>query len=129
MNIYPKQGDPLTPHVRDSDTKIYGVVIGLVTDNVHPEGQYMVRVRFPWLPGTDQSWWARISNFMSGKERGAFWLPEVFRHTPILTIGRSSVKGSLNWCYEHYQRRIRMKQRCKDAWVPTCRNTSERGMP
>src|SRR5947209_1437336 len=83
-NNYPMQGDPLSPHARDHNAKLYGVVVGIVTDNVHPPDcpncpgdSYSVRVRFPWLPGTDQSWWARLTNFMSGKERGAFWKPEV----------------------------------------------------
>lgn len=77
MTRFPLTGEPLKAHDRDEHAKVYGVVVGIVTDNVHPSGAYEVRVRFPWLPGTDQSWWAPVATFMSGKERGAFWLPEV----------------------------------------------------
>jgi uncharacterized protein involved in type VI secretion and phage assembly len=63
---------------RMKDNKFYGVVTAIVTDNVHPEGDYRVRVRFPWLPGTDQSWWARIATFGAAKDgQGAFFLPEI----------------------------------------------------
>lgn len=63
---------------RVKDAAVYGVVVGIVTDNVHPDGDYRVRVRFPTLPGEDQSWWARIATFGAGKDgRGAFFLPEV----------------------------------------------------
>jgi uncharacterized protein involved in type VI secretion and phage assembly len=67
---------------RQPGNKIYGVVVGIVVDNNHPDGEYRVKVKFPWLPkdsagGEMLSNWARISTFMSGKERGAFWLPEV----------------------------------------------------
>lgn len=61
--------------------RIYGVVIGIVTNNVDPEGQYRVKVKFPWISsgesGEFESNWARIATFMAGKKRGAFWLPEV----------------------------------------------------
>jgi uncharacterized protein involved in type VI secretion and phage assembly len=72
------------------DRNIFGVVVGIVTDNVHPEGDYRVRVKFPTLPSSegddakgssqnkDQSWWARIVTFGAFKDgAGAFFLPEV----------------------------------------------------
>ena len=64
------------------DKAMYGLVVGIVTDNNHPEGDYRVRVRFPTLPGEggaqDQSWWARITTFGASKEgQGAFFLPEI----------------------------------------------------
>jgi len=64
------------------DRSIYGVVVGIVTDNCHPDGDYRVRVRFPTLPGDggsqDQSWWCRIATFGAAKGgTGAFFLPEV----------------------------------------------------
>ncbi len=63
---------------RIKDNKFYGVVTGIVTDNVHPDGDYRVRVRFPWLPGPDQSWWARIATFGAAAHgQGAFFLPEI----------------------------------------------------
>jgi uncharacterized protein involved in type VI secretion and phage assembly len=67
---------------RESRSKIYGVTIAIVTDNVHPNGHYMVKVRFPWLPnggqsGGENSDWCRIATFGAGKDRGMFCLPEV----------------------------------------------------
>lgn len=69
--------------------KINGVAVGIVVDNKHPEGLYRIKVKFPWVGETDSrytakpddedflSTWCRITTFMSGKDRGAFWLPEV----------------------------------------------------
>lgn len=77
-----------TARVRDSAA--YGLRIGIVTDNNHPEGDYRVRVKFPTEPSSrdgktngaeennDQSWWARIITFGAAKDgTGAFFLPEV----------------------------------------------------
>ena len=64
------------------DRPIYGFVVGIVTDNSHPEGDYRVRVKFPTLPGEggnpDQSWWCRIITDGAGKDgSGNFFLPEI----------------------------------------------------
>jgi uncharacterized protein involved in type VI secretion and phage assembly len=57
--------------------RIYGLVTGLVTNNQDPDKLGRVKVKFPWLSDTDESWWARVASPMAGKERGAFFLPEV----------------------------------------------------
>jgi uncharacterized protein involved in type VI secretion and phage assembly len=64
--------------------RIYGVVVGVVTDNKHPEGEYRVKVKFPWIRSKDvgdkedfSSSWARISTQMAGLGRGLYLLPEV----------------------------------------------------
>jgi uncharacterized protein involved in type VI secretion and phage assembly len=75
---------------RIRDGAMYGVVVGIVTDNCHPEGDFRVRVRFPTLPSSegdqamgssqnkDQSWWARIATFGAGKDgTGLYILPEI----------------------------------------------------
>ena len=69
--------DLLTPPGADLSGRILGVVVGIVTNNQDPEDLGRVRVRFPWLSKTDESWWARIAAPMAGKERGAYFLPEV----------------------------------------------------
>lgn len=63
--------------------RIFGVVIGIVVDNKHPEGEYRVKVKFPWIRSTDvgdsedfMSTWARISTPMAGLGRGFYCLPE-----------------------------------------------------
>jgi uncharacterized protein involved in type VI secretion and phage assembly len=36
-----------------------------------------VKVKYPWLTDDEESAWARVVSFMAGKDRGAFFLPEV----------------------------------------------------
>ncbi len=61
----------------ETKKKIYGVVVGIVTNNKDPEKLGRVRVKFPWLSDKDESNWARVASPMGGKERGIFFLPEV----------------------------------------------------
>ncbi|NET24640.1 phage baseplate assembly protein V [Okeania sp. SIO1I7] len=58
-------------------SRIYGVVVGVVTNNEDPEGLGRVKVKFPWLSDEDESDWARIAAPMAGNERGIYFLPEV----------------------------------------------------
>ena len=62
-----------------SGSRIYGVVLAIVTNNQDPDGQGRVRVRYPWLAAETEgeSWWARIAVPMAGKEMGTYFLPEV----------------------------------------------------
>lgn len=68
--------DILEPKNR-SDSRIYGVVVGIVTNNKDTEKLGRVKIKIPRLSGEDESNWARVISFMAGKERGAFFLPEV----------------------------------------------------
>ena len=56
---------------------IHGVVVGIVTDNKDPEQMGRAKINFPWRDSNDESNWARIATFMGGKDRGAYFLPEV----------------------------------------------------
>lgn len=58
-------------------SKIYGLVVGIVTNNQDTEKLGRVKVKFPWLHDSVESWWARIAYPMAGKERGYWWIPEV----------------------------------------------------
>jgi uncharacterized protein involved in type VI secretion and phage assembly len=60
-----------------SSHRIYGVVVGLVTNNQDPDKLGRVKVRFPWLGDNDESYWARIATPMAGNQRGLYFLPEV----------------------------------------------------
>lgn len=62
---------------RFPERRIAGVVIGIVTNNKDPDGMGRVKVKFPWREESDESHWARVATMMAGKERGAFFLPEV----------------------------------------------------
>ena len=57
--------------------RVYGVVSGVVTDNHDPEGRARVKISFPWLAEHAGSDWAKVATLMAGKDRGAFFLPEV----------------------------------------------------
>lgn len=56
---------------------IYGVVTGIVTNNQDPDELGRVKVKIPRISGKDESNWARVVSFFAGKDRGAFYLPEV----------------------------------------------------
>ncbi|HEX8144693.1 MAG TPA: phage baseplate assembly protein V [Pyrinomonadaceae bacterium] len=75
MNLF----ELLTPETDETTRtgKIFGVVVGVVTNIQDPEKLGRVKVRFPWLSAEDESYWARIAVLMAGKERGTFFLPEV----------------------------------------------------
>jgi uncharacterized protein involved in type VI secretion and phage assembly len=68
--------DLLSP-LADKASRINGVVVGIVTCNRDPDGMARVRVKFPWLSGSDESWWARLAAPMAGGDRGVYFLPEV----------------------------------------------------
>jgi phage baseplate assembly protein V len=65
----------LTP--TQQGTRFYGVTVGVVTNNQDPNKLGRVKVNFPWLSPGDESAWARVLTPMAGKDRGAFFLPEV----------------------------------------------------
>jgi uncharacterized protein involved in type VI secretion and phage assembly len=69
--------DILLPPNATAPDRIFGVVIGIVTNNQDREGMGRVKVRFPWLSEEDESTWARLAVPMAGNERGVYFLPEV----------------------------------------------------
>ncbi len=74
-------------------------VIGIVVDNVDPEGLARVRLSFPSLPGDDSSAWAPLSALGAGKDRGWFFLPEIDDEVLVMfeqgDIDRPVVVGAL----------------------------------
>jgi uncharacterized protein involved in type VI secretion and phage assembly len=57
--------------------RIFGVVVGIVSNNRDDDGLNRVKVTFPWLSEEEESHWARVASFMAGEQRGALFLPEV----------------------------------------------------
>jgi hypothetical protein len=59
-------------------SKIYGVVIGIVVNNKDADLKLgRIKVKFPWLADTVESYWARLAFPMNGKQRGYWWIPEI----------------------------------------------------
>lgn len=56
---------------------IYGVVVGIVTQNDDQENLGRVKVKFPWLSDNDESDWARVALLGAGPNAGACFVPEV----------------------------------------------------
>jgi uncharacterized protein involved in type VI secretion and phage assembly len=54
-----------------------GVVTGIVKDLNDPDGQGRIELQFPWLSESVPSSWAPVASALAGKERGAFFMPEL----------------------------------------------------
>jgi uncharacterized protein involved in type VI secretion and phage assembly len=54
-----------------------GLVEALVVDNVDPDQLGRVKLKFPLLPETPESFWARLVMPMAGRERGWMTIPEI----------------------------------------------------
>jgi len=54
-----------------------GVVTGIVKDLNDPAGQGRIELQFPWLSDSLRSSWAPVASALAGKERGAFFMPEI----------------------------------------------------
>jgi uncharacterized protein involved in type VI secretion and phage assembly len=73
MNLF----DVLSVDEGASAARISGVVVGVVTNTQDPAGLGRVKVKFPWLSDSEESFWARVATPMAGKGRGFYFLPEV----------------------------------------------------
>lgn len=62
---------------RGQSDRMFGVAVGIVTNNQDPDGHGRVKVKFPWLGDNDESFWARVLTPMAGKDRGLYFLPEI----------------------------------------------------
>jgi uncharacterized protein involved in type VI secretion and phage assembly len=54
-----------------------GVVTGIVKNLNDPDGQGRIELQFPWLSDSVRSSWAPVASALAGKERGAFFMPEI----------------------------------------------------
>src|SRR5262249_4489824 len=84
---------------REGRTDLPSAVVGLVTNNTDPDGLGRVKVKFPWLDDSEESWWARPARPKAGASRGLYILPEIndevlvtFEHGEIT---RPFILGSL----------------------------------
>lgn len=60
-----------------SNNYLFGVAIGLVTNNKDPHGLGRVKVKFPWLSDDEESYWARVLTPMAGNDCGFYFLPDI----------------------------------------------------
>ena len=54
-----------------------GLVEAIVVDNLDPEHLGRVKVKYPMLPDSPESYWARLVMPMAGRERGWMTIPEI----------------------------------------------------
>jgi uncharacterized protein involved in type VI secretion and phage assembly len=62
---------------KSPEARLYGVTVGVVTNNQDPDGQGRIKVKLPWLSKDVESHWARVVTPMAGNDRGVYFLPEV----------------------------------------------------
>jgi uncharacterized protein involved in type VI secretion and phage assembly len=60
-----------------SDSKMFGVEVGIVTGVKDPDKLGRIKVCFPRLPGKPESDWVRVAQPAAGAGRGFYWLPHV----------------------------------------------------
>jgi len=65
----------LSPNVLN--TRIDGVMIGIVTNNNDPDKLGRVKLHLPLHDEKAETGWARIATMMAGKEMGSLFIPEV----------------------------------------------------
>jgi Rhs element Vgr protein len=57
---------------------IHGLQIGIVTQlESDPDSEHRIKIRCPLIDNTSDGIWARLASLDAGKERGAFFLPEI----------------------------------------------------
>ncbi len=75
-------------------SRIFGVVVALVTDNKDTEEQGRVKIKFPWMGDEAGEAWARLATLMGGKDRGMVFYPEV--DDEVLVVFE---QGNINYPY------------------------------
>lgn len=70
--------DAISKEGKEESGKLYGVVVGIVSNTKDEEGLGRVKIDLPWRgEDGDESHWARVATLMAGDDRGTFFVPEV----------------------------------------------------
>lgn len=77
----------------DTDLRVQGAVIALVTDVEDPDGQGRVEISLPWYASGYREW-ARVAQFYGGDRVGSTWVPEVGGEVLVVFA-----HGDLRWPY------------------------------
>jgi uncharacterized protein involved in type VI secretion and phage assembly len=64
--------------------RVYGVVVGVVTNTDDPDALARVKVSYPWLGDDAESPWARVVTPMAGSSHGLVARPEVGEEVMVL---------------------------------------------
>lgn len=67
----------MTDRARVFDRRFYGVVEGIVEDNLDPSHEGRIKVRFPWYDEGTVSDWCRVGQLYAGAGYGALFVPEI----------------------------------------------------
>lgn len=65
------------PPAQHASRAMAGAAVGLVTNNTDPDNEGKIKVQFPWLHDSEESFWAPVVSFYAGPDRGSFLIPEV----------------------------------------------------
>jgi len=60
---------------REERSRIYGVAIATVLNNIDTSGRGRVQLSLPWLPDFEP--WARVAVLSAGNNRGTYFLPQI----------------------------------------------------
>lgn len=66
-----------------------GVYHALVTNNRDPQHFARVKVKFPWLPDGEETYWAQLATPMAGDHFGIEHIPEIGDMVAVVFIGGS----------------------------------------
>ena len=76
---------------RPRSGQMNGLVEAIVIDNKDPDQLGRVKVKYPMLPESPESHWARVVTPMAGKERGWMTIPEIDDEVLV-----SFIRGDIN---------------------------------
>jgi len=79
--------------LQSADQRFGGVVIGIVTDVVDPDGIGRVKVSLPWY-GDGYEEWARVGQIYAGNGHGSTWIPDVDGEVLV-----AFAHGDMRWPY------------------------------
>jgi uncharacterized protein involved in type VI secretion and phage assembly len=83
----------MAPRAATADQRILGVVIGVVLDDVDPDGFNRVKIALPWY-ASGYEHWARVAQFYAGNGIGTTWLPPVDAEVLV-----AFAHGDMRWPY------------------------------